>query len=238
MATGLIELIEPGMYTTVQDYPGRVGFWNVGIPPSGPMDSFAHRTANWLVGNPSDAATFELTLNGPTIKFHLDSVVALCGARMAASLDGEEFRHATATLIKRGKTLSIGPVAGPGSRAYLAFQHGILVDPYLGSRATFPKGAFGGFRGRILEAGDYIEIAGAVPDEGRVKFARKRHLPELSAEWTIGAIPGPYAAPDYFLPKDIEEIYTSEFEVHYNSNRLGYRLLGPKPRFARSDGGE
>ena len=226
------------MYTTVQDYPGRVGYWNVGIPPSGPMDSFAMRCANWLVGNDVTAAGLEITLSGPTIKFHVDSIVALCGADMTLQIDGSAMSHATATVVKRGETLTCGSIRGAGARGYLAFQHGLDVEPYLGSRSTFPKGAFGGHQGRPLQPGDYLTIADASIDENRIEFARSKHVPELNNHWTIGALPGPYAAPDYFLDEDLDDIYSSEFEVHYNSNRLGMRLIGPKPSFARTDGGE
>ncbi len=75
-----IEVLEPGTYTTVQDYPGRTGYWDVGVPPSGPMDDYAFRLANRIVGNPIQAAGMECTLAGPTLHFHSDSVIALTGA--------------------------------------------------------------------------------------------------------------------------------------------------------------
>jgi len=231
-------VIEPGLYTTVQDYPGRVGYWDVGIPPSGPMDSFSFRCANWLVGNPASSAGLELTMTGPTIKFHVDAIIAICGADMAVALDSRIVPIATATPVRRGETLSIGRPKGAGARSYLAFQSGLKIAPYLGSKSTFPNGALGGHKGRPLIAGDYIEIVDADVDESRIEIAGNKHLPFISNEWSVGAIPGPYAAPDYFLKEDLDAIYSAAFKVHYNSNRLGYRLIGPKPRFAREDGGE
>ena len=235
---GILELLKCGMYTTVQDYPGRVGYWNVGIPPSGPMDSFSFRCANWLVGNHPGAAGLEITVTGPTIHFHADAIVALCGAELEAELNGKAVRWWHATLIHGGSTLSLGQVVGHGSRSYIAFQHGLEIQDYLGSKSTFPKGQFGGYKGRPLRDGDYLRTIDAPVDENRNYFAGKRHIPELTDRWTVGAIPGPYAAPDYFLDEDVETFYSSEFTVHYNSNRLGCRLIGPKPRFARKDGGE
>ena len=67
-ATG-IEVLSGGTQTTVQDYPGRTGYWDVGVPPSGPMDDLAFRYANRLLGNPTEAAGLECTVTGPTLRF-------------------------------------------------------------------------------------------------------------------------------------------------------------------------
>src|SRR5204863_9910183 len=83
------EVIEPGTQTTVQDYPGRLGYWHAGVPPSGPMDMLAFRLANRLAGNPEEAAALECTMSGPTLRFHSDATIALSGADMAPTLDGQ-----------------------------------------------------------------------------------------------------------------------------------------------------
>src|SRR6185369_14176229 len=83
------EVVTPGTLTTVQDWPGRVGSWMVGIPPSGPMDELSFRLANRLVGNPDTAAGLEITLTGPTLKFRADAVVAVVGAGFPVFVDGE-----------------------------------------------------------------------------------------------------------------------------------------------------
>jgi urea carboxylase len=235
---GVIEILKGGIYTTVQDYPGRVGYWNVGIPPSGPMDSYSFNCANWLVGNDQSEAALEITVTGPSIYFHADAIVGLCGAELEADLNGQPVQWWAATFVPRGSTLNLGKIVGNGSRSYLAFQNGLEIEEYLGSKSTFPKGQFGGYKGRPLAEGDYLRTGAAPVDESRIYFVEKRDILRLSDRWTIGAIPGPYAAPDYFLADDLATIYSSEFTVHYNSNRLGYRLIGPKPQFAREDGGE
>ena len=235
---GVIEFLKGGMYTTVQDYPGRVGYWNVGIPPSGPMDAFSFRCANWLVGNKPSEAGLEITVIGPTIYFHADAIVALCGAELEADLDGRPVEWWRARSVRRGSTLRLGSVVGKGSRSYIAFQNGLAVPEYLGSKSTFPKGQFGGLEGRPIGDGDLLSITEGPVDENRMYYAGRKHKAELTDRWTIGAIPGPYAAPDYFLDSDVRALFSSEFTVHYNSNRLGIRLIGPKPAFARKDGGE
>jgi urea carboxylase len=235
---GVLEILEGGMYTTVQDYPGRVGYWNVGIPPSGPMDSFSFRCANWLVGNRPSEAGLEVTMTGPTICFHADTIFSLCGAELEADLNGKPVSWWQAITATRGSVLTLGKIAGYGSRSYIAFQNGLVIDAYLGSKSTFPKGQFGGFHGRPITRGDLLKVTEGPIDENRNYYADKRQIAELTDHWVIGAVPGPYAAPDYFLDEDVTALYASELTVHYNSNRLGYRLIGPKPKFARKDGGE
>jgi len=115
-----IEVIEPGVQTSVQDYPGRLGYWQVGVPPSGPMDALAFRLANRLLGNPPEAAGLELTVSGPTLKFHCDTTIALAGADMQATLDGVPLGNWRSHAVKAGNVLSFRGVQGHGLRACLA----------------------------------------------------------------------------------------------------------------------
>ena len=59
----MIEVLEPGISTTVQDL-GRFGHYHIGMPPSGAMDLFSHKVANYLVGNDENEATLEITYQG------------------------------------------------------------------------------------------------------------------------------------------------------------------------------
>ncbi|KAK9819502.1 hypothetical protein WJX74_000026 [Apatococcus lobatus] len=244
-----IEVLTPGMNTTVQDFPGRTKLWHIGVPPSGPMDSLAFRFANALVGNPEDAAGLEITLTGPKLKFHAASVVALTGAEYEANLDGNTVAFWKSFTVAAGSVLTIGKMMGKaGSRAYLAVSGGINVPVYLGSRATFPGGKLGGIQGRPLKAGDALPLQAPLHPQGTPADVLsvgtsipKEWLPAYAGAeeaWEIGVLPGPNAEPDYFTPDDIQQFYSSTYTVHYNSNRLGVRLQGPRPKFARPDGGE
>ena len=223
-ATRAIEVIEPGTQSTVQDWPGRLGYWDVGVPPSGPMDDLAFRQANEIVGNAPDAAGFEFTLIGPVLKFHSDAVVALTGADMGLP------RWVPIT-VKAGETLRLGPVSGAGARGYLAVRGGIDLPPYLGSRATFILGRFGG---RQLRTGDLLRFGATAASEP----APLNTPPVYSNHWAIGVTYGPHGAPEFFTPSDIEMFFATDWRVHYNSDRTGVRLIGPKPEWARTDGGE
>jgi urea carboxylase len=237
-----IDVLEGGTQTTVQDYPGRLGYWDVGVPPSGPMDGRSFRLANRLVGNPDTAAGLELTVQGPSLRFNTAAVLALAGAEMTATLDGKPVAYHRAFRVKAGQTLRLGSIEGPGLRAYLAIRHGLDAPDYLGSKATFTLGLFGGHAGRALRAGDVLRVNRATPagvtDSAPLLRAPSAIRPALAREWEIGVLYGPHGAPDFFTEADIEVLFTAAYEVHYNSARTGVRLIGPKPQWARRDGGE
>jgi urea carboxylase len=66
----------------------------------------------------------------------------------------------------------------------------------------------------------------------------RKFQPKYSKEWEIAVIYGPHGAPDFFTDDDIKMFFAAKWKVHHNSNRLGIRLIGPKPKWARKDGGE
>ncbi len=233
-----IEVIAPGTQTTIQDWPGRVGYWAVGVPPSGPMDPLSFRLANRLVGNDEDAAGIETTLSGPTLKFNSDTLVCLGGAELIATLDGEPVPYWQTFAVKAGQVLKLGGVMGPGTRAYVAVRGGIDVPKYLGSRSTFTLGKFGGHGGRTLRAGDVLHIGAAPATDAKTTALAIELQPRLTHDWDIGVLYGPHGAPDFFTPDYIDAFFAADWEVHYNSNPTGIRLIGPKPGWAREDGGE
>ncbi|MGA2638046.1 5-oxoprolinase/urea amidolyase family protein [Methylocella sp.] len=231
-----VDVLSGGTLSSVQDWPGRLGYWNVGVPPSGPMDDRHFRLANRIVGNPEGTAGLELTLRGPTLRFNLDTVIALTGARMRATLDGALAPYDQPIPVARGQVLALGAIEGPGNRTYLAIHNGIDAPLYLGSRATFALGKFGGHAAGPLRTGDVLRIAetGAIAAPQAAEGAST----DLTHDWMIDVIYGPHGAPDFFTDEDIDELFSTGYEVHYNSARTGVRLIGPKPRWARADGGE
>lgn len=243
-AASVIEVLEPGTYSSIQDYPGRLGYWAIGVPPSGPMDDFAFRLANRILGNPVEAAGLEITLQGPTLKFHCDALIALTGADCPAFLDGEAIAYWAPVPIRAGQILKLGR-AQTGCRSYLAIRHGFDVPLYLGSRSTFALGQFGGHAGRILRCADMLAVnqpglaANGTPAAiDRPRAVAPELIPSYGSDWEIAVLYGPHGAPDFFTEAAIDEFFEAEWQVHYNSNRLGVRLTGPKPTWARSDGGE
>jgi acetyl/propionyl-CoA carboxylase alpha subunit/allophanate hydrolase subunit 2 len=378
-----IEVLEAGALTTIQDWPGRLGYWQVGVPPSGPMDEVSLREANLAVGNREGAPALECTATGPSLKFSHDTVICLAGATSAAvlfgaGLDGTPAPWWEPFTVPAGAVLEVGAIPGPGLRAYLAVRGGLDVPLYLGSASTFTLGRFGGHSGRALRGGDVLyssggytapsggytptpqaphlhgvlavdsgspaesqETAGAPhgspearssaahnrpaispsavapggppettgahhgsPDRSKLRslpLAPPReppgvpspHLhgepaggealldgngdvpgdnrgqghtfppvgrdggraggggaltvggpvpverrPAIVSDWEIGVTEGPHAAPEFFTRADIETLYAATYIVHHNSARTGVRLIGPRPQWAREDGGE
>lgn len=241
----VVEVLEPGTYTTVQDYPGRHGYWDIGVPPSGPMDDYAFRLGNRIVGNDAAAAGLECTLQGPTLRFHGDAIIALTGAAMTATLDGGEALTFWAPVsVKAGQVLRLGR-AESGCRTYIAIRNGLDVPNYLGSKSTFVLGQFGGHAGRTLRVGDVLPVsrpgspACTTPAPAlNPAPAPASLIPAYSKHWDIAVLYGPHGAPDFFKSGAMETFFGSDYRVHHNSNRLGVRLVGPKPEWTRSDGGE
>jgi len=231
-----IEVLNPGVQTTVQDYPGRLGYWHVGVPPSGPMDSLAFRLANRLVDNAQDMAGLEITVIGPTLRFNCDSVIAVTGAPIDLRLDSEPLAQWQSHTVKAGALLQFGRIKSHGCRAYLAVQGGFQVPAYLGSKATFTLGLFGGHAGRALRNGDVLHTAAANPPP-RLTLPQEL-IPHYTDHWEIGVLYGPHGAPDFFTEADIQHFFATDWEIHHNSSRTGVRLIGPKPKWARTDGGE
>ena len=233
-----IEVLQPGTMTTVQDWPGRQGLWDVGVPPSGPMDALALRLANRMVGNDAGTAALEMTATGATLRFTVPTVIALAGASMRATLDNAAMAFWEPVLVKAGSVLKLGRIEGAGQRSYLAIQGGFDLPEYLGSRSTFTLGQFGGHGGRALRVGDVLRLPARRCSLDGCKALPPRLRPQLASTWQIGVIDGPHGAPDFFTDDDIATFYSTDWEVHYNSSRTGVRLIGPKPRWARADGGE
>ncbi|WP_026092142.1 urea carboxylase [Porphyrobacter sp. AAP82] len=228
-----IRVIGGGTASSVQDWPGRLGLWNVGVPPSGPMDDKSFRLGNRILGNPEGAAGLEVTASGPTLLFEAPATICLTGADFGATIDGEPAPRGEPIAIAAGQTLAMGRASGGGMRGYILVAGGLDVVPYLGSAATFTLGQFGGPAARALVAGDVLHLG-----EGARGEPAPAALPELGREWQLRVLYGPHGAPDFFTPADIDAFLAADWQVHYNSNRTGVRLVGPKPEWARRDGGE
>lgn len=233
----MIEVISGGLMTSVQDYPGRLGYWDVGVPPSGPMDFVAFQVANRLVGNAPGAAGLEITMYGPEFRFGGDCLICLTGAELDANLNGDPVPWWEAIQVKAGDMLVCEGLKSGGCRSYLAVSGGIDVPEYLGSRSTFPTGGFGGHQGRALAEGDRLTVGKG--KGGKAGAALKpAERPVYGEVWELATLLGPHGAPDYFVEDDVKLFFSTEWEVSLNSSRLGYRLEGPKVKFARASGGE
>jgi 5-oxoprolinase (ATP-hydrolysing) subunit C len=232
----VLEIVEPGLQATVQDYPGRTGMLRQGFFPSGAMDFFSVRAANLLVGNPQNAAGIEVTLGGFTARIDADATVAVAGAPADVTLNDEPLPQWESRRAKAGSELKIGISPGPGFRCYVAISGGIDVPQLFGSRATYTMGGLGGYEGRALKAGDRLPLVEAAGN-GQGRRFRESARPAYGRDWQIEAMRGPQATPDYLTDADMQEFFTRSWAVDRNSDRTGVRLESHRFRYTRDSGG-
>lgn len=231
-----IEVLDGGVQTTVQDYPGMIGYWFVGVPPCGPMDAYNFRIGNSILGNDESAPGLELTLRGGSYRFRTTVSFCITGADMKATLDGVEIPmyqvvHASAMQVLKFKDCKVG------MRTYLLVAGGFDMPKIMGSSSTFIDGKFGGHNGRTLRTGDVLRLQEKCVIDS-IDSMPEKYRPKLTNEWTIGVIPGPQPTPEYLKPEYLKTLTEYEYEVNFNSARTGIRLNGPIPQWVREDGGE
>ncbi len=220
----MIEVIKPGLFTTIQDL-GRWGYQGYGVGIAGALDSFALAAANLLVGNPEGAAGLEITFLGPILKFRRETIFALAGADLDPRLDGQSIPSWTCHLAPSGSILSFGSRKS-GVRAYLTVSGGINVPPVMGSRSTYLLGRFGGLEGRALKAQDFLPILS--PQEDFRNLTGKVFPPNLRPPYqqnpTLRVVLGPFN--EFFSEEGVQAFLFTPYTVTPQSDRMGYRLQG------------
>jgi len=223
-----VSVIKPGMLTTVQD-AGRWGYQARGVPVAGPMDPVSHRLANSLVGNGRNAALLEITLIGPELEFEDERLVAITGAQFELWLDGRQAPSQAPFTVCAGSRLRFGS-RQLGARAYLAVSGGIAVPETLGSRSTHLVSAMGGVGGRALVGGDRLPLGNPSP-QGPALAPHDPIAPLPDRHATLRVLPGPQV--DYFTPDALDVLQSAPYVVAGNSDRMGFRLQGPRLTHAR-----
>jgi biotin-dependent carboxylase-like uncharacterized protein len=216
-----VEVTDPGLSTTVQDL-GRPGHYHVGIPPSGALDLMSALAGNLLVGNPEDAAVLEATFMGPTLRFDTDAVVAVTGAVLRPTVDGDERPVWESFPVAAGEELAFATLEA-GARAYIAVSGGIATDPRLGSRSTYALGSLGGLEGRPLQSGDVLPLGDGDGTAGRA--IPEDLWPQFPDDAEVRVVMGLY---DHRLTDAGRETFLgSPYELTPTSDRVGFRYKGP-----------
>lgn len=223
----------PGILTTVQD-EGRFGSQQYGVSPAGPMDVRSFYLANILAGNKRSEGALEMTFQGPSLRFEKDNIVAITGADMSPSVNGNPVPMYQAVCVYAGDTLSFGMTNGNGCRAYLAFAGGLDVPVVMGSKATLMRNELGGIKGRKLEKEDRIGFTSpktSLPNMGLRKLA-----PEIfpKKEVTLRVVMGPQ---DYEFPEEeIKRFFWYSAKITNEFDRMGCRLEREEPLRHKGDG--
>lgn len=232
-----ITVERPGLLTTVQDLPGRLGLWGVGVPPSGPMDDLSFRLGNLALGNAEGAPGLECTASGPALRVTHPTTVCVTGAECTVTIDGSAVPMWEPIEVAAGALLDIGAAETTGLRTYLLVAGGLDVPEYLGSASTFTLGRFGGHGGRQLVVGDVLRAAPRSRDAEPSGPIGPEVRPAIPSDWDLAVTEGPHGAPEFFTRADIQTLFDASYRVHFNSARTGVRLEGPRPQWARPDGG-
>lgn len=219
--SAVLTVVRPGMLTTVQDL-GRWGRQHLGVPVAGPMDWYSHRLANAILGNHVDAAALEITLMGPELLSSREILCVITGAEFEVTAGDRRVRTGEPFVVRAGERLRFGARLA-GSRATLAVGGGFTTETVLGSRATSLSSRLGPFGGRALRIGDLLPVGGGAP-------ALRRHpgrpllLPRGGARLRV--MPGPHER--HFAEGSLRTFASSRYLVTPDSNRMGYRLDGPR----------
>jgi biotin-dependent carboxylase-like uncharacterized protein len=228
-----IEVLHGGLLTTVQD-GGRHGLYDQGVPPSGAMDDFSFRVANLLVGNDENAAALEATYLGPGLHFREDRIVAVTGAEMPPTADGEPRPSWESFEVKAGETLAFDHLRA-GARSYIAIAGGIDVPEVLGSRSTYARVSLGGYDGRALTEGDQLSL-GEPPAVAASRVGARleeRHRPTFSRETAVRIIEGLYS--HRLTEESLRAFLEAEWTVTTDADRVGYRYRGVQLEFVPRD---
>jgi antagonist of KipI len=222
----MLYVVEPGFLTTVQD-AGRWGWARYGVPPSGPMDRAAHKAANTLVGNAPDAAALEITLLGPHLVANRDCLIAVCGADFDVQVGPLPVPTWHAVYVRSGYHIIVGHPRS-GARAILAITGGIYIPPFLGSRATYLMGGFGGFQGRALQTGDQLPLGPTSLTHPAMRAGTAWPIvqrPSYTRTPILRVVMGPQD--DYFGADTLATFLASAYTISESSDRMGMRLQGP-----------
>jgi biotin-dependent carboxylase-like uncharacterized protein len=225
-----INVLKPGLETTVQDYPGRQGMLRDGVPPSGPLDDWSFRLANLLVGNDAGTAALECQFLGPTLRFEQRALIGVCGGDLSPRLDSVPIPMWTSVRVEAGQVLSFGG-AVVGARAYLAVSGGIDVPAAMGSRSTYVTARLGGMSGAPLAAGQTIAVGQPRTAVRAGRSILATHRPPLSTGKVhqIAVVQGP--KDDWVTPEGCQQFYATDWKLTSRSNRVGFRIQGPQIAF-------
>jgi biotin-dependent carboxylase-like uncharacterized protein len=223
--TARLVIDRPGLASSIQDL-GRTGLQRYGVPVSGALDPLAARLANALVGNEPGEAVLEVLTLGPSFTVEAESVrLALTGSTIGLRLDGTTIAAGRSVTASRGAKLAV-PGFTDSACCYLAIAGGFDLEPVMGSCATYARGGFGGWGGRLLAAGDALPLRLATTSPGGERRAG-------SIDYGTGPIRivlGPQA--DWFEPDARETFFTEPYAITAEADRMGMRLEGPVLRHA------
>jgi biotin-dependent carboxylase-like uncharacterized protein len=236
----MLKVINGGIETLVEDWPGRLGYLGKGMAASGAFDNVALGLGNILVGNFAGDAGLEITGGFFEAEIGGDTVIAVTGTDMQPTLNGEKMPMYEPVMVTAGDHIKFLHIGSLGFRAYMALAGGVDVPAYLGSKSTCIFGSYGGFEGRKLAPGDIVKIGKPKASLSELAANRLKSgvIPEYTNNWVLRAVPGPNTSPDYVTEAGMDYLFSHNSKIQHTSNRSACRLEAlPDSFFARTDGG-
>lgn len=236
----MLQIIQGGVQAVVEDWPGRLGYMGAGMAPAGAVDNVALGLGNLLVGNDVGEAGIEIAVGLFRAEFKKDTVIAVTGGDLDATLNEESLRMWESVQVKAGDVIAMKSYREKGFRAYIAVAGGIDVPVYLGSKSTCLFGGYGGFEGRPLKANDELKFGtpSAPLEEFAGRTVKEDRIPVYENEIKLRLIPGMNAYPDFVSEEGMDYLYSEKHQISVNSNRSACRLSPvPDNFFSRQDGG-
>lgn len=222
-----LQIISPGVLSLLQD-AGRFGKGQLGLTQGGPVDGHSFRWANALVGNPLNNTVIEHSIGGLILQAKAPCTVAVTGATLTLSHNGQAVPCWQAIALNAGDELALG-IFSVGLRAYIAVAGGILVTPQFGSTATVMREGIGGLSGKKLQAADVLPLANqTIPPHPAIVAAISNSIATRSLPGngllTLRLIEG-YQAPR-FSASQRARFYLNPYTVTKQCDRMGYKLSG------------
>ncbi|SNR75645.1 biotin-dependent carboxylase uncharacterized domain-containing protein [Haloechinothrix alba] len=231
-----LEVLDPGLQTTVQDHPGRLGRQALGFFPSGPVDHLAFRVSNILAGNGPGTAALEIPLGGFHASLLSDGVIAICGPDVDVTLNEEPIPLWESVPVQAGDILHCGLIRGTGHRLYLSLRGGIAVPTVFGARSTFLVAGIGGHNGRALERADVVKVNVPNDQQATTRRVPTSLRPSYTNSWEIEVLRGPHADPDFLTAEDYDEFLSTCWRCDLRSDRVAARFNPHRFRWARPSG--
>ncbi len=213
---------QPGMLTLIQD-DGRFGAFNIGLTNGGPIDLGAFQWANRLCANELNATAIEITIGGLVLTAQLDSTIAVTGANMPLTINGQTKELWRSYHVKAGDVIELG-FSTQGIRSYLAVTGGFTCSQSFGSTATVCREGVGGLTGDKLRTGDILPCVNQKRRQNLTLIERLR--PKFSDEVVLHTVLG--YQKQHFSSHQQRLFFSSEYTISKSFDRMGYRLEGQK----------
>lgn len=234
----MLKVINGGIETVIEDWPGRIGYLDNGMSSSGAFDNVALGLANVLVGNPPGEAGIEIAGGYFQAEFGADAVISVTGTDMKPTINNQPIPLWESIKVSKGDIIKFSHFGEFGFRSYIGVAGGITVPPVLGSKSTCLFGSYGGYEGRKLQKDDLVKFGTADLSGLAGRKLKKEAIPVYAREWVCRAMPGPNTCPDYLTKEGMDYLYEASHKVQLSSNRSAVRLAeAPDLSFARTDGG-